>query len=1528
MTTPAATQAKSTDSYTGPLSKFHPDDINANVALLNKWLMDMSGGVVTLERVETVAQNMPVIANIFAAVDLIVDIKAMIEHGNRPLDLFDWLNLGLDLIGIVPIPAGTAQIRMGARPMLKLLREEVAKNGRAVGEAAATALRDGIIAAMVSSVQARYAGEIETFLTELRKELTAALAKAAAYIGELMNGLADLFAHAAGKPLSVSKDLDAANAHLKQAGHNLLYKPGETLSSIGLLLHDAVKIVAKQGVNTTTAVAKMVDSHASAHLMAVSHDLRQRVPAVQKAVRALDGNDFGKIGWLISVGEDGIKRWRHVHPQSQRIGIPQRGRAKAVEKRPQGATESLAHTAHAKHPGGSSCNNCSAAKTPPVATANSIGFALGDERIDHDDFVVDGPLPIAWVRTYRSFFDANDTTGELGARWITSYTTRFDIHASKLVYHDAEGRSLDYPLLGAGAAHDDLTENLTLLRVDDRWLTLTRGHDSLEAYEKHGERFRLAFLKDRAGNQITLDYDAHGRLYRLIAPHVQVAFKLDTRGRILEAFEHDAEGVRVARLAAYEYDEYGDLVGAVDRYGNRREYRYRHHLVTRYTDRTGRGVNLEWDGTHAKARCFREYRDDGSDEVTLAWHPNFRKVSVTDALGNVTQHYYDINGYTFRVIHPDGSEEWLYRNQHDKLVQYTHRDGGAEYLDYDERGNFVRHQRVDGSIVTMEYDAKDQRVRTTDAEGHIWEQAYDDAGNVVSAKDPLGNETKYQYDEQGLPVEVTDAKGGSKKLTYDAAGHLLSYRDCSGKTTQWTYDSAGRLIAAKDAAGGTKTYRYGANGELKEIVSPGGVERVQYDAEGRLLMAIDPMERATHYAYDGAGRISQRVDALGQRLSYGYDRLGRLVRLTDANDATYAFQYDSVGRQLEEVGFDGKATRYTYDEASGRLLSTESAERVTQYAFDRGGRLASREAQGQTERFAYDANGRLIDASNRYSRIQRFFDPVGNLVREHHAYDVFGVTRSYVWHHTYDELGNRTRTVRPDGHAIDWLMYGSGHVHGLLVDGEERLEIERDDLHREIRRTLSSRIGQSTLYDPAGRIERQTVQREKAPAPLSARRYRYDTAGQLTQIEDSRKGVTDYRYDPVGRLLEAIGPGGTERFAFDPASNIVDPVQPDRSLGYSFAARSESTLPASVPKVLGNLLKDYAGTHFDYDAQGNLVQKRSSMGTQRFEWDAYDRMSGASVDAPSRHSVSSYFYDPFGRRIAKVVDGVETVFGWDGDTLAYESGTEHSTHYVYEARSFVPMAQYVGAPVAGIETPVRREGDRYTPEDDPLQRVPVASGDTRVMFYHCDQIGTPLMMTDEAGEVVWEATYKAWGEAREVIERASTAGGGEAVKNPLRFQGQFVDEETGLHYNRYRYYDPNTGRFVSKDPIGLAGGVNVYQYAPNAVEWVDPLGLARIPNSVKQRVAQENSTFYGAETCECCGVGVVPGQKSQRGVTPPTNERQFDHIDPDSLGGANNEENTQILCRKCNREFSNKLQENFKRINRLSGRYDNQCDNQ
>lgn len=1429
MTAAGVIQPKPTDVFVSPIMKITEADVQAGIDVFDKWLISVSGGVVNVGRLKMVAENVPVLANIFAAVDAVLDIKEMIERGNKSIDMFDWVNLGLDLIGVVPLPPATAELRLGARPVLKMIRQEIVKSGKAAGEAALQVLRDSIISAIVANVQERYAGEIEKFLKVIRDGLKELLDHCAKFIGDLMKAIADVFAHAAGKKYEVGHNVQSAGTHLKDVGKALVAYDGRKVLRSGLgFLTDFAKIEGKAVVNTVTTVAKMVDDEAPKKLQHFADDIYKQIPTVQKRIRELDGNDAGKIGWIITIGEDGMRSWRRHNPKPHSTGIQEHKTTKVDAQRAEHRVDTVRTTTEAQHPGPSCCHTNFPVKTPPAATLNSIGFALGDEQINHEDFVIDGPLPITWQRTYRSFFDANDKHGELGARWITPYTTRFDIGEDKLVYHDATGRSLEYPLLSVGSAHDDLSEMQTLLRLDEQWLTVTRGHAMLEAYERHDNVFRLAFVKDRAGNQLTLDYDADGRLHRLIASHVQVAFRHDTRGRIVGIVHHDAQGEYVGTLANYEYNDENDLIGAADRYGNRREYRYRHHLVTRYTDRTGRGVNLEWNGDGPKAKCFREYADDGSDEVHLAWHPNFRMVSVTDALGNVTHHYYDSNGHSFRVIHPDGSEEWMYRDDHDRLVQYIHRDGTVEHMEYDARGNFVRHQRTDGSVIEMAYDQKDQLVRVTDPLGHPWLREYDDAGNMVALIDPLDHKTEYAYDARGLVTEIKDAKGGVKALKYDDVGQLTSYTDCSGKTSQWMYDAQGRLSEAKDAAGGVTAYRYGANGQLVEVVTPAGREQLSHDAEGRLLTHTDPLNRNTRYGYDARGRVHIRTDALGQSLAYRYDRLGRLVALTDPNHATYAFRYDAAGRLIEEIDFDGKATRYSYDEASSRLESVDEAGQVMTMTHDRGGRLHGRSVGDESERFTYDPLGRLIEASNRYSRVQRFFDPTGNLVREHHAYDLFGASRSFVWHHQYDEIGNRIRTVRPDGHVVDWLTYGSGHVHGMMLDGKELVQIERDDLHRETLRTLPSKIDQHTAYDRAGRLAQRTVQRANAPAPLAERRYRYDAAGQLVQIEDNRKGLTDYRYDPVGRLLESIGPAGKERFAFDPASNIIDParVETPRQENRPSPVRAESTLPPEVPKVLGNLLQQYAGQHFAYDARGNLVHRRSPAGEQRYEWSAFNRLTAAMVEEVARRSESRYYYDALGRRIAKEVNGERTVFGWDGDTLAYESGEQGSTHYLYEVGSFVPMVQYVSAPVDGVETPVRADTDRYVPEDDPLQRLPERVGDAHAFYYHCDQIGTPHLLTDDDGDVVWEASYKAWGAAHEVTARVSKAAG-IVPGNPLRFQGQQVDEETGLSYNRHRYYDPSLGRFVSKDPIGLAGGVNIFQYAPNPVQWIDPLGLAR-----------------------------------------------------------------------------------------------------
>ncbi|AOL07755.1 hypothetical protein WI95_28290 [Burkholderia contaminans] len=359
---------------------------------------------------------------------------------------------------------------------------------------------------------------------------------------------------------------------------------------------------------------------------------------------------------------------------------------------------------------------------------------------------------------------------------------------------------------------------------------------------------------------------------------------------------------------------------------------------------------------------------------------------------------------------------------------------------------------------------------------------------------------------------------------------------------------------------------------------------------------------------------------------------------------------------------------------------------------------------------------------------------------------------------------------------------------------------------------------------------------------LLVRRYRYDASGQLTDINDTRRGQLAYRYDPVGRLLEAQSRLGHETFDFDPASNLIDPAEQREA--------ERQRMPRI--KALDNLLKQYAGTHYQYDARGNLTQRWHNGKEGRFTWDLFDRLTHYEDE---RLKVA-YSYDALGRRLSKhsqahyeerreagphwnraerVKRNRElqcgfTLYGWDGDMLAWESKIAdedgfgaRTTHYVYEPGSFVPVAQAVrDDAIELLDQP--EYGDYYRQDEDPLWSPPPSAPPINSLaWYQCDHLGTPQELTDEHSEIAWSAEYRAWGVAQEAIRKAS---GKAQFANPIRFQGQYHDHESGLHYNRHRYYDPQVGRYINQDPIGLMGGLNTYEYAfGNPLTYMDSMGL-------------------------------------------------------------------------------------------------------
>ncbi|WP_082079617.1 RHS repeat-associated core domain-containing protein [Cupriavidus basilensis] len=1172
---------------------------------------------------------------------------------------------------------------------------------------------------------------------------------------------------------------------------------------------------------------------------------------------------------------------------------------------------------------------------PATATAKPVNYAMGDENLEQTDFVLDGVVPIAWTRRYRSSLAAYDDS-PLGARWSSPYhlslAPRDD---GSFLFFDPDSRPVPLPALAVGETIEVPAERLTLHRPDARQLRLAYPDGSVEAYRLHGTRYRLASRRGRDGLGLAMTYDERGRLTGM-NDGADNAVRLDyADGRVSAIHRLDGAGNATQTLARYAYGPTGDLLRHEDVLGHARTFAYEQHLLVRYTDFNGNGHHLEWAWpgsaqglpAPADAKCVRTWvgqdERDIRDDTRFEYHREHWYTRVTDAEGQQTYHRYDYHNRIVLVEHPDGSSERFEWDDRNNLVGMTNAEGQTERFAYDAQGRVTAVTDALGNTTRTEYDAAGLPVKVTAPTGEATETAYDELGRPVSVTDPTGRTTEYAWSNAGQLLAMTDPKGGVREFGYDHGGRLICARDCSGFETRYAYDANGHLMQRTDAEGQVTAYRHDARGQLLARRDPDGTEaRFAYDGEGNLVTYTDGAGQATTYSYNARYQPTWRRDAAGRELWYLYDSQWRLARLRNENGEYTRFTYDVVGQLVEQTGFDDRTVHYGYD-AAGHLTSRAEDGSRTEYGRDPLGRLTSRTVSAGArlpveERFYYDAHGRLATASTGYSRVQLHYDEAGDMVAELQRIGTDNGEYVTVSRHEYDALGHRTKTTLPNTRTVGWQRYGSGHVHGVLLDSRPLLDVERDKLHREVSRQHRG-WRQTRAYDAGGRLAQQAVRQGAAEAPgawIAQRQFQYSPAGHLTRIEDRARGATEYAYDPVGRLLKAVSPDLTEAFAFDPAGNPVDPDKmaprpaverdADKAARHAREAAEDAawlrahpgeTYPPlrfdqrgaedrqkldawqrALPRCVGNVLAELTHTRYEHDTYGNLVRRIAPDGTTwQYEYDAANRLTQASRrageaaanerqwaddSAPPALQVR-FAYDAFGRRTQKTVthpDGTveRTLFSWDGDVLlmeerfiqpprqpgdyrpcpfrgvalvredpddAYSVPVAQRIHtleadqqwqgaslYLHEPGSFVPLAR--------LDETLVEPAVLMTGTDGQFMQVPAKTRHA-TLFYQTDHLGTPQELVDETGKVVWLGRYKAWGGLKASRHGADPA----EATNAIRFPGQYHDAETGLHYNRHRYYDPGTGRFISKDPIGLAGGINVYQYASNPVEWVDPLGL-------------------------------------------------------------------------------------------------------
>ncbi|TCP79941.1 RHS repeat-associated protein [Pseudomonas putida] len=557
------------------------------------------------------------------------------------------------------------------------------------------------------------------------------------------------------------------------------------------------------------------------------------------------------------------------------------------------------------------------------------------------------------------------------------------------------------------------------------------------------------------------------------------------------------------------------------------------------------------------------------------------------------------------------------------------------------------------------------------------------------------------------------------------------------------------------------------------------------------------------------GLPSSRQDAKGQRVRYEYDKAIRLTALVNENNATYSFAYDVSDRLSEEVRVDNLTRRFSYN-VGGHLTrldeigygeNAERPERHMLFERDAIGRLIAKLNSDAQQRFTYDDGDRLLSIERQPTGIGKQLGITEEKLE--YAYDLLGrltkeITPDGTLGYEYDPLSNLTTLTLPDGRKVNHLYYGSGHLHQLNLDGQVISDMERDDLHREVYRTqgkLTSCFG----YDAMGRRAWQfasTLPADKLSQVHNAgvntsllvehaynpihRRYQYDPAGELVRTLAKLRGEIKYEYEANGQLRSRDTGSlvGSEEFRYDAAANRLD------LNAQQFA------------KVKDNRIKQWRDQEYRYDPWGNLIEKRSGHSKlQSFSYDCENRLVRAETVVDGKlESQGEYRYDSLGRRVAKQaeINGEleQKRFLWQGLRMLREETPGQNILYLYEPGSYAPLA-----------------------------RVDQVEGEEQKLYYfHTDQIGTPLELTDSEGKIVWQATYRSWG----AIEQLAI----NEVEQNLRFQGQYFDGETAFHYNTLRYYDPEIGRFISHDPISLLGGDNLYIFAPSTTGWTDPWGLS------------------------------------------------------------------------------------------------------
>jgi RHS repeat-associated protein len=862
----------------------------------------------------------------------------------------------------------------------------------------------------------------------------------------------------------------------------------------------------------------------------------------------------------------------------------------------------------------------------------------------------------------------------------------------------------------------------------------------------------------------------------------------------------------------------------------------------------GSQTQSRFDGTYGN---LLEHTNERGVRSTYEYDPSGRLLRQTEAVDTpeqrVTEFVYNEHGERTQrtvkgtTVAEDVVTDWTY-DAYGNVETVTDGERHTTHFTHHVSGVWLTRRDPLNRTWTQEVNAAGWVTAQLDPMAHRVEHEYDKVGNRTATIDAARKRTEFEYDALDRLEKTIDPLGGEQTTVFSSDGEVQSRRDETGAVTTYRYDAEGRLETITDAAGNVTRMVYGDNesglaGLLVSIEYPTYQEEYRYDlrsrrtsvsrlapdggtiigaylssfdAAGNLTASVDPAGRAHVYIYDSLGRLTATISPDGSSSTVQYDVRDNIVEYVDAAGGTHLFEYDRENRVILEARPNGGRIFLTYDSA-GRVVARRSASgeravfvyddadnkieerlhysdafepsEIVQFDYDPRGLLeaytqvtdpGTPQQAGTAATYTYSDKGEKTGETITYRRgsgagAVEFSHSLGRRYRANGQLEALTYPDGTEVAYGYDPQNRLTSAGLPDGGQIQWSQWQWQQPTRVVMPGAVRT-LEFDGFQRPTR-IRSQAIGDGSVASPSGAV-------------IMDYRYRFDATGNVTQRE-TEDGAFNYGYDLLDRLTAATPPPALQ---LDPAAPESDKL-PVEAYSYDPVHNrlSSQHQPGEWRYNADNQLLGYGlgseQVSFAYNANGHTERETTGdpaapLKLREYRYNAAERLVGIDENG---QALGRYRYDPMGRRVYKETATETTWFVYADEGLVAELRADGSLKRAY---GWKPQGFWGTNPLWMADRGL--------------------SGEWATRFYHNDRLYTPQKLSDLSGAVSWSGLSEVFG-SRIVADSA--------VENPLAFPGQYVDIESGLHYNWTRYYSPTEARYIQSDLIGIDGGENFYVYA-------------------------------------------------------------------------------------------------------------------